>query len=111
MQTPPSSGKRLVLTSVNQIISLAQSNPAISAAVPKLSQLNSMEPSTTPKKSCNCGGKRNFTTHDGNKQVAENILSSLNSNDFNQIKTVLALRELCYYKRNTTNNTLELVCT
>lgn len=108
---PPTNTKKLVLTSVNQLISLAKANPALSSAVPRLAQLSAMELSTTPKKSCNCGGKRNITTHDGNKQIAENLLSSLDSNDFNQIKTVLGLTDLCYYKRNTASNALELVCT
>jgi hypothetical protein len=102
--------KKLILTSVNQLITLAKNNPALSGAVPRLAQINQMELSTTPKKSCNCGGKKNFVTPDANKQVAENILSSLDSTDFNKIKNVLELTSLCYYKRNPSTNALELVC-
>ena len=110
MQPQPSNRRKLILTSVNQLITLAKANPAITAAVPRLAQITEMELSTAPKKSCNCGAKRNITTPDGNKQVVENLLSSLDSNDFNHIKTVLGLHDLCYYKRNTTSNSLELIC-
>jgi len=70
-----------------------------------------MEPSTSPKKSCNCGSAQNFTTPDANKQVTENIMSSLGQSDFQTIKQVLGLTELCYYQRNQTLNKLELICT
>lgn len=100
--------KRLVLTSVNQVISLVKNNPKIAEALPKLATLNTMAPSTAPKKSCNCGSKQNFTTPDVNKQVAEGILSSLTLEDFQAIKSVLELNELCYYKRD--EGKLNLVC-
>lgn len=105
----PNMKKRLLLTSVNQLIMLAKNNPAISARVPSLTPVQSMNMSATPQKSCNCGGKVNFTTPDVNKQHAENILSTLTQDDFNAIKSVLNLEELCYYKRKQ-NNTLEMVC-
>jgi photosystem II stability/assembly factor-like uncharacterized protein len=100
--------KRLVLTSVNQLISLVKANPNIAAAVPKLAQLGEATYSTAPKKSCNCGAKANITTTDANKQTAENILSSLVDSDFQQIKSVLGLTELCYYKRQ--DNQLKMLC-
>jgi hypothetical protein len=102
--------RKLILTSVNQLITLAKNNPNLSGAVPRLAQINEMELSTTPKKSCNCGGKRDFVTPDVNKQRAESILSSLDSSDFGNIKNVLNLTALCYYKRNNATNALELVC-
>lgn len=102
--------KRLVLTSVNQVITLARGNPKLVEQMPKLLGLTNMELSTTPKKSCNCGGKQNFTTPDINKQTTESILSSLDTGDFLQIKNILGLNELCYYKRNTELNKLELIC-
>jgi hypothetical protein len=107
----PNKSKKLILTSVNQLITLAKTNAALASSVPKLAQIRDMELSTAPKKSCNCGGKQNFTTPDVNKQVSENILSSLNSSDFGQIKNALGLSELCYYRRNSSSNALELVCT
>ena len=102
--------KRLVLTSVNQIIMLARNNPQIIAQLPKFSNLGSMTLSETPKKSCNCGGKQNITTPDANKQITESILSSLTTEDFSQIKSILELEQLCYYNRNTELNKLELIC-
>jgi photosystem II stability/assembly factor-like uncharacterized protein len=102
--------KKLILTSVNQLITLAKNNPALAAAVPKLAQISQMELSTAPKKSCNCGGKRNITTPDVNKQVTENLLSSLGPTDFNSVKSVLGLSQLCYYRRNASSNALEQVC-
>lgn len=105
---PQKASKKLILTSVNQLIYLTQTQPEIKNAVPKLAQISQMVPSIAPKKSCNCGSKTNFTTPDANKQVAENVLSSLTSEDFQQIKNVLNLDSLCYYKRE--NNKLEMVC-
>jgi hypothetical protein len=105
---PPSKSKRLVLTSVNQVIVLAKNNPVLAEKLPKLAKLVEMPLSTSPKKSCNCGGRQNFTTPDVNKQVTEGILSSLDSSDFSQIKSTLDLAELCYYKR--IDGKLELVC-
>ena len=100
--------KRLVLTSVNQVIVLAKNNPVLAEKLPKLAKLLEMPLSTTPKKSCNCGSKQNFTTPDVNKQVTESILSSMDSADFLQIKNALDLNELCYYKR--AEGKLELIC-
>lgn len=102
--------KRLLLTSVNQLIMLAKNNTVLASKIPRLAPVQNMSMSTSPQKSCNCGSKFNFTTPDANKQQAENILSSLSSEDFNAIKSVLNLDELCYYKRNTEKNTLEMVC-
>lgn len=104
----PTNKKRLVLTSVNQVIVLAQNNPILAEKLPKLSKLIEMPLSTAPKKSCNCGSKQNFTTPDVNKQVTESILSSMTTEDFEQIKIALALNELCYYKR--TEGKLDLIC-
>jgi hypothetical protein len=103
--------KRLVLTSVNQLITLVKNNEKLAQNFPRLGGLISAPLSTAPKKSCNCGGKQNFTTPDVNKQVAESALSSLTSSDFNTIKNVLDLNELCYYKREGgPNGKLSLVC-
>jgi hypothetical protein len=104
----PPKPKRLVLTSVNQVIVLAKNNPILTEKLPKLAKLLDMPLSTTPKKSCNCGSKQNFTTPDLNKQVTESILSSMDNADFVQIKNALDLNELCYYKR--TDGRLELIC-
>jgi hypothetical protein len=104
----PAKSKRLVLTSVNQLITLVKNNPVIAQQMPRFSPLTSTELSHTPKKSCNCGGKTNYTTPDGNKQIAENILNSLKSTDFQQIKSILGLNELCYYKR--VQDKLDLIC-
>lgn len=100
--------KRLVLTSVNQVIMLTRNNPAIVDKLPKLSRIIQMPLSTTPKKGCNCGGKQNIVTPDANKQITEAILSSLDNSDFKEIKNVLGLDELCYYKR--TEGSLDLIC-
>lgn len=108
METP--TPKRLVLTSVNQVIMLARQYPQLVEQMPKLSKLTDMALSEAPKKSCNCGSKQNFTTPDVNKQVAENILSSLGDTDFLQIKNILSLDQLCYYKRNLERDKLELIC-
>jgi hypothetical protein len=102
--------KRLVLTSVNQIITLDNTNPNISSAVPKLASLGKLQKSVAPQKSCNCGAKRNITTPDVNKQLAENTLSSLTPEDFTAIKNALDLDQLCYYKRSLADNSLELIC-
>lgn len=102
--------KRLVLTSVNQVIMLVKNNDKLAEQMPRFSQLKKVELSTAPKKSCNCGSKKNFTTPDANKQIAENILSSLSDSDFLQIKSILELDQLCYYKRDTVLKKLELLC-
>jgi hypothetical protein len=88
---------------------LVKNNNIIAEQIPKLKILSDVQLSTSPKKSCNCGAKQNITTPDANKQMTENLLSSLTSEDFIQIKTVLGLEELCYYRR--TADKLELICT
>ena len=103
-------GKRMVLTSVNQVIVLAKNNPELAEKLPKLKPLVDMQFSSAPKKACNCGGKTNFTTTDVNKQVTENLLSSLTQQDFLDIKNILGLSELCYYNRNHELNKLDMVC-
>jgi hypothetical protein len=110
MELIPKQKKRLVLTSVNQVITLARNNSALIAKMPKLTPLTAISKSTGPKKPCNCGGKINIVTTDPSKQMAENILSALTSEDFMQIKNILGLDELCYYKRNTAQDKLELIC-
>jgi len=107
---PQKKSKRLVLTSVNQVITLVQANPQLAAQMPRFAQLNKVELSTAPKKSCNCGSRMNITSPDVNKQLAENILTSLTTADFQNIKSILGLDELCYYKRDTTKNSLALIC-
>ena len=109
MTTPSQNpGKRLVLTSVNQVLALTRNNPILAQVIPKLKDLVSMPPSEAPKKSCNCGSKTNWTTPDVGKQKTENILNSLTPDDFIQIKNTLNYSELCYYKRIA--DKLELVC-
>jgi hypothetical protein len=102
--------KKLILTSVNQLIELVKNNSTLASAVPALSPIAGLGLSTTPKKSCNCGARKQIVTPDTNKQIAEQILSSLNTEDFTKIKNVLNLDSLCYYKRNTEQNKLELIC-
>lgn len=106
---PDITKKRVVLTSVNQILALAKSNDAL-LGLPRFGPLRNMTNSVTPKKGCNCGAKTNFLVSDENKQVMESILSSLTKQDFLDVKHVLGLDELCYYVRGATNK-LELVCT
>jgi hypothetical protein len=110
MEPSKPASKRLVMTSVNQIIFLVRNNPILADKIPKLANLGQMSLSEAPKKSCNCGGKQNITTPDVNKQVAESTLSSLVTDDFIQIKNVLGLEELCYYKRSSDQSKLELIC-
>lgn len=100
--------KRLVLTSVNQLLVLIKTNPQLAEAVPRLAQLAGNNLSETPKKSCNCGSKNNVTTTDVNKQISENVLSALTPQDFSKIKNVLGLNELCYYKRE--DKQLKMIC-
>ena len=102
--------RRMVLTSVNQVLVLVNRNPKLAEQMPRFSGLLNTPLSTTPKKSCNCGSKQNITTPDVNKQITENLLSSLTKDDFLQMKSILELDELCYYSRNTTHNKLELIC-
>jgi hypothetical protein len=108
--TTPSPVKRIVLTSVNQVLVLVNRNPSLAEQMPRFAGLVNTPLSTTPKKSCNCGSKQNITTPDVNKQVTENLLSSLSKEDFLQMKSILGLDELCYYTRNTVQNKLELIC-
>jgi hypothetical protein len=102
------SEKNLILSSVNQVLSLVKGNPQIASTLPKLAPLLTLEEASTPNKSCNCS--MNVTTPAGSKQVTESILSSLNNDDFTAIKNILALDKLCYYKRNSAENKLELIC-
>jgi hypothetical protein len=99
--------KRLVLTSVNQILMLVKSNPRLQA-LPRFNGLEKNDLSTTPTKSCNCA--RPIVTPDVNKQILENTLSSLSSKDFQDVKAALELDELCYYNRNIQTNKLEMIC-
>ena len=101
--------KKITLTSVNQVISLIQGNAAL-LELPRFVSLKALEPSTSAKKSCNCGTKKNFTAPDLNKQLIEGVLSSLTLEDFGQIKDILGLSQLFYYKRSSESNKLELVC-
>ena len=107
--TPPVV-RRMVLTSVNQVLVLIGRHPELAASMPRFASLVNTPLSTAPKKSCNCGGKQNITTPDVNKQLTENLLSSLTKQDFLQMKSILGLDELCYYNRNTAQNKLELIC-
>lgn len=102
--------RRMVLTSVNQVLVLVNRNPILAEKMPRFAGLANTPLSTTPKKSCNCGAKQNITTPDATKQLAENLLSSLTKEDFLQMKSILELDELCYYNRNIAQNKLELVC-
>lgn len=104
----PENKRKLTLTSVNQLLAIIKANPEIASAIPRMSSLLSVPPSTTPKKSCNCGSKMNIVTPDANKQTAESILSNLTQGDFLTIKNILGYDQLCYYKRE--NNKLEMVC-
>jgi hypothetical protein len=104
----PPGKKRLVLTSVNQVIMLVKNMPALAQQVPRLQGLVALPMSSAPKKSCNCGSKQNFTTPDAGKQQAESILTSLNDADYLQIKNILKFDELCYYRRE--NGELVLKC-
>jgi len=100
----------MVLTSVNQVLVLVNRHPILAEKMPRFAKLIDTPLSTAPKKSCNCGGKQNITTPDVNKQMTENLLSSLTREDFMQMKSILELDELCYYSRDTTQNKLELTC-
>lgn len=108
--TPKPPARRIVLTSVNQVLVLVRNNPILAERMPRFSSLVSTPLSTAPKKSCNCGSKQNITTPDVNKQVAENLLSSLTNEEFAEMKSILGVTELCYYNRNTLQNNLELIC-
>jgi len=99
--------KRMILTSVNQILTLIKSNEKLQN-LPRFRGLKDKELSTTPSKTCNCA--RPIRTPDVNKQILESTLSSLTSADFQTIKDALALDELCYYNRSTTTNKLEMIC-
>ena len=99
--------KRLVLTSVNQILTLIKSNDALQN-LPRFKGLKDKELSTTPVKSCNCA--KQIKTPDVNKQILESTLSSLNTQDFQAIKTALGLDELCYYNRSADTKKLEMIC-
>ena len=109
--------KRLVLTSAAQVIMLARSNPQLPLNIPKLASLLPSQPgeiqATTAepaKKSCNCGAAKPMAGAEPSKHVVESVLSSLESADFLQIKNILMLDQLCYYKRNTELDKLELTC-
>jgi hypothetical protein len=104
MTTPK---KKMVFTSVNQILNLIKSTPALQQ-LPRFATFKNVELSTTPVKSCNCS--RNIITPDVNKQMLESTLSSLTSADFLTIKGVLGLDELCYYKRTQGSGKLEMIC-
>jgi hypothetical protein len=104
------SSKRLVLTSVNQLITLVRQNPQLTASVPRLNLIGRQTLAEAPKKSCNCGSKRNVQTDAPAKQAAEQVLSALTVMEFKTIKNVLRVDQLCYYKRNLTDNSLELIC-
>jgi hypothetical protein len=102
--------RRMVLTSVNQVLVLVNRNPILAEKMPRFAGLVNAPLSTAPKKSCNCGAKQNITTPDATKQLAENLLSSLTKEDFLQMKSILELDELCYYTRTANQNKLELIC-
>lgn len=99
--------KRMILTSVNQILTLIKSNDKLQN-LPRFKGLKDKELSTTPSKTCNCA--RPIRTPDVNKQILEGVLSSLTPKDFQDIKDALGLDELCYYNRNTKTNKLEMIC-
>jgi hypothetical protein len=100
--------KRLVFTSVTQILHLVKNNAEVVRAIPKFAGLQD-EPNRAMQSSCNC--KKNITVIDSNKkQTVEQVLNSLETSDFLTIKNILQLDELCYYKRNATTKALDLIC-
>ena len=99
--------KRMVFTSVNQILTLIKTNTTLQQ-MPRFSGLKEKELSKTPTSNCNCA--RNIITPDVNKQILESTLSSLSDADFLSIKNALGLDELCYYKRNNATSKLEMIC-
>jgi len=99
--------KRMILTSVNQILTVIKNNPKLQN-LPRFKGLKDKELSTTPSKTCNCA--RPIRTPDVNKQILEGVLSSLTSSDFQDIKDALELDELCYYNRNSNTQKLEMIC-
>jgi hypothetical protein len=98
---------RLILTSVNQILTLIKGNEKLQN-LPRFKGLKDKDLSTTPSKTCNCA--RPIRTPDVNKQILESTLSSLAAADFQIIKEALALDELCYYNRSSSTNKLEMIC-
>jgi hypothetical protein len=70
--------------------------------------MKTYELSTTPSKTCNCA--KPIRTPDINKQIIENTLSSLSTQDFQDVKAALELDELCYYSRNKDTRKLEMIC-
>ena len=101
--------RRLVLSSVNQVLAVIRNNQKL-LNLPKFATIKNLSPSAAPKKGCNCGHKKNVALPDNTKQIIENILTSLDGNDYTQIKNTLQLDELCVYRRNVTSNNLEMVC-
>jgi hypothetical protein len=99
--------KRLVLTSVNQLITLAKTSEKVKQLT-QFKNIHTMELSTTPSKTCNCA--KPFKTPDLNKQVVENTLSAFKPKDFQDLRDALDLDELCYYLRNKDSKKLEMFC-
>jgi hypothetical protein len=99
--------KRMVLTSVNQLILLAKNNDKVKN-LSRFKEITAMELSTSPTKTCSC--KMAWKTQDLNKQVIENTLSSFKSSDFVELRNALELDELCYYLRNRETKKLEMFC-
>lgn len=100
--------KRLVFTSVSQILHLVKNNSEVVRAIPKFAGLQDTA-NQPAQSSCNC--KKNITTIDSSKkQTVEQVLNSLETSDFLTIKNILQLDQLCYYKRNAATKALDLIC-
>ena len=102
----------LTLTSVNQLITLVKGNNRLVEAIPAMASLATITAEEPAKKPCNCAAKKaaSAATSEAHKQMAEQILSSLTTDDFVKIKNVLNLDSLCYYRRNVELNKLEMIC-
>lgn len=89
---------KLVLTSASNIISLVKSNPEL-YNVPGFSSLKTqIEKITTPAGGCTkCGaGKINAQLKNLHPQI-QTILRNMKPTDYQTMKTILKLDELCYY--------------
>ena len=102
----------LTLTSVNQLITLVKSNNRLVEVIPAMASLAALPTEESAKKPCNCAARKATAAaiSENHKQMAEQILSSLTTDDFVKIKSVLNLDSLCYYRRNVELNKLEMIC-
>lgn len=100
--------KKLLITSAAQLALLLNNNPAL-LTVPAFASLRNLVQhiqSQPVKSNCNCGAKVN--PYIQLRPQMETALASMTPADFETMKSLLKVDQICYYKQDATGKLTQL---